>query len=326
MVGQSVRSVEDDMAKKLWIRWLIFVLVIGLGFCVYQFISYKAIRSDARGQLQTLATAKQQVLQTRLEEVVLSLREARDYVYSASSGANSTENINQFLDGLTQKNVTIITLLVIDAQGVSVASNRPTLIGSNFKNSPRYKAISEHPDPDKIYFSDPFLTPLGNYTIAIGSMLGNKKGGFNGYILAIASPEVFWKILVKDTATHGMASALMNDSGLVIYRTPNNENREASDLSAYPDSDFWKFLSSGKDADESTAIAPTTGLMNMISYRRIALKDITTDRQLYLALSVENNLVFQNWQTRGLRLFLAWILLVSLSGLAVVWKIQRAEI
>ena len=314
------------MAKKLWMYWLMFVVAIGLGFCVYQFISYKTVRSDALGQLQTLATTKQQVLQTRLEETVHSLLEARDYVGSANSGANSTENINQFLDGLIQKNKTIITMLVIDAQGVCVASNRPTLIGSHFKNSPRYKAISEHPDPHKIYFSDPFLTPLGNYTIAIGSMLENKKGEFNGYILAIASPEVFWKILAKDTATYDMASALINDNGLVIYRTPDNGNREASDLSAYPDSDFWKFLSSKKDASEGTAIAPATGLMNMVAYRHVALKGIVTDRQLYLTLSRENNSVFQNWQAQGLRLFLTWILLVSLSGLALAWKIQRAEI
>lgn len=313
------------MARKLWTYWLLFVLSVGLGIGVYQFTTYRAIRSAAMGQLQHLASAKKQALQNRLEEAVRSLRQATDFVSSVKPGTFSAEKTNQFLEGLIQKNPAIITMLVIDAQGVSVASNRPTLIGSRFKNSPRYKAISQDPDKNKIYISDPFVTPLGNYTIGLGAMLANQEGGFDGYILAIASPEFFWKILYKDTATYDVASVLIHDSGLVIYRTPDSDEREASDLRAYPDSSFWNFLKSGKDADEVTAVVPKTGLMNMLAYRRIALQGIATDHQLYLGLGMETDVVFDRWLNRGLQLFAVWVLLASLGGIWVAWKIQRSE-
>lgn len=314
------------MAKKLWTYWLLFVLTLALGIGLYQFMSYKTIRSDAWGQLRTLATAKQQAVQTQLEGAVHALREAVDHVNAVRSGAFKPETTNPFLVGLVQKNPTVLTLLEIDARGDAVASNRPTLIGSHFKNSPRYKAISQHPDKDKVYISDPFVTPLGNYTIALGKMLTNQNGGFDGYVLAIAAPEVFWKLLYQDTDTYDMASALIHDSGMVIYRTPDNDDREASDLRAYPESAFWGFLKSGQAAAEATAVAPKTGLKTILAYRHIALKDIVTDHQLYLSLGMETDAVFDHWQTLGLKLFALWVALASLSGLWVAWKIQKEEI
>jgi hypothetical protein len=314
------------MTRKFWILWLLCALLSAFMIGLYQYAAYKSIRSNAVAHLQDLSKSKQTALQAQLGSAIGSLKEAVTYTNSTNNTLWNAETTNQFFDSITKKNPAIITLLMINANGMSVASNRPTLIGGNFKNTPRYKAISEHPDLNRIYISEPFSTPLGNYTIALGAMLPNKEGGFGGYILAIAAPAFFSEILSSDTAEYNVASALIHENGFVIFRVPDSDDREASDLRAYPDSAFWKFLKTGANDALVTALVPSTGLNNIVSYRRISFDGLETDRQLFLGLSIETDFLYEEWQKLGLELFAVWVLIVGLGGLFVAWKTQRLDV
>lgn len=313
------------MTRKFWTLWLLCALLSAAMIGLYQYAAYRSIRSQAIAHLQDLSNAKQTALQAQLSSAIGSLKEAVAYTSSPNNTPWNAETTSQFFGSITQKNPAIITLLMINANGMSVASNRPTLIGGNFKNTPRYKAISEHPDPNRVYISEPFSTPLGNYTIALGAMLPNKEGGFGGYILAIAAPAFFSEILSRDTAEYNVASALIHESGFVIFRVPDSDDREASDLRAYPESAFWKFLKTGANGYLATTLVPSTGINNIVSYRRITIEGTEIDRRLFLGLNIETDFLFEEWQKRGLELFAAWVLILGLGGLFVAWKTQQLD-
>jgi hypothetical protein len=313
------------MKKKYWSVWVLFALLTGSAIGLWQFAEYRSIRTHAIEHLQNLSTSKQTALQAQLNSAVVALKEAVAYTSHANDATWNVETANQVFADITQKNPAIITLLMINANGMSVASNRPTLIGGNFKNTARFKAISEHPDQNRIYISEPFSTPLGNYTIALGAMLPNKNGGFGGYILAIAAPAFFSEILSQETSEYNVASALIHESGFVIFRVPDSDDRETSDLRAFPDSAFWKFLKQGSNDYLSIALVPSTGLNNIVSYRHLVLGDTETDHQLFLGLSIETDFLYEEWQQLGLELFAAWVLIVGLAGLFVAWKTQRLD-
>ena len=317
-----------SLNNKLWITWLLCALVSGSVIGAYQFFSYREIRTQAMVHLQELSQVKQAALQKQLSSVIGSLKEAVQFASSGDARTWNADATNQAFDDIVKKNPGIITLLMINAEGMSVASNRPTLIGGNFKNTPRYKAITENPDLNKVYISEPFLTPLGNFTIALGAMLPNQAGGFGGYILAIAAPAFFSEILGSDTAEYNVTSALIHENGFVIFRVPGSDDREAVDLRAYPESPFWTLLKSGANGYLTATTAPSTGstgLKSIVAYRRIPLPNTTSDHALFLGLNIDFDFLYEEWQTWSLELFAAWVLLVGLGGLFVAWKTQRYD-
>ncbi len=114
------------------------------------------------------------------------------------------------------------TFLLVNAAGIAIASNRKELIGVDFHEGERYRAIRSHPGASTLYVSPPFMTPLGNWALSLGRAVLDADGGFDGYVLAIINPEYFNLLLDSTRYAPDMSVALIHGAGKIIYRVPDS--------------------------------------------------------------------------------------------------------
>ncbi|MDV7394992.1 hypothetical protein RZS08_26640, partial [Arthrospira platensis SPKY1] len=111
------------------------------------------------------------------------------------SGQTEQAESIQRLEIMVSAMTAVRTLLLVDANGSVLASNRPLLIGMNFHDDGRYRSIRANPDPNKLFVSPPFITPHAVYTVTLGKAVVDTEGRFAGYVIAALDPEYFDALL-----------------------------------------------------------------------------------------------------------------------------------
>ncbi len=282
--------------------------------------AYDQIHQQAQAHLQQLTQHKKDLVEQALNQAIHTLEEAMALQADASARPSQSGDVSKKFEGLLPPGSAVTTLLWIDAQGTVAASNRPSLLGNSFKGSERYKTISGHPSTSQVYLSEPFVTPLGKFTFSLGKMVSGQAGEFNGYVLAIVAPHALLDILQENTAHHDVAVALVHDSGKVILRIPDSDERVANEMRDYPDALFWQFMRSGQDAQLFNARVPNTGKQNIINYQRIQAKNPHLDHSLVIGTGMEHDTLFAPWRIGVFKSLLGWMGLAALGALLVMWK------
>lgn len=227
--------------------------------------------------------------------------------------------LNKRMELLTQSVIGIRSLLLVDANGVVVSSNSPELMGLNLLNSERYTTIRSGSDPAMLYVSPPFTTPLGTYTVSLGKVLLNAQGQFDGYLLAILSPDYFGVLMKSLLYSPDMRLSVVHGDGKVIYSTQSSLDVRNVDLSTAADSVFNRHTSSGQPGSFTIDKATLTGDVRFYALHSIFPVAVQADKALVVAVSREASAVFANWRKSAIHsavLFAIITLTVCLGFLA----------
>ncbi len=111
----------------------------------------------------------------------------------------------------------IRTLVVLDADGDVLASNRAGLTGLNHRDNARFQALRQLNDPDALYISQPFIAPPGVSTLSLGKAILDAHGLFGGGILAVLDPEHFAAPLKTARDAAGTRAALLYADGSIVF-------------------------------------------------------------------------------------------------------------
>lgn len=213
-----------------WIGLAAFLAALS-GYTALQLrTSREEIESTERSRLEHQAQLVEGMLGTRLQATSNALDALRADVPKLLAHEDGRTLLDERMRVMVASMTGVRTFLLVDRAGIAVASNRKELVGIDFHEGDRYRAIKARPDASALYVSAPFLTPLGTWAISLGRVLLDAEGRFDGYLLAIIDPEYFNLLLDSTRYAPDMSAALIHGGGLVIYRVPEAKGAIGLDL------------------------------------------------------------------------------------------------
>jgi signal transduction histidine kinase/CheY-like chemotaxis protein len=322
--AHSVREGSSGRPSHPLLEWVAMGLVLA---AVALFVGVElrdsrlAVEATERARLEHQSRIVEQMLGTRLLATVNALDSLRADAPAFLAQEHGLSRMDERMQVMVSAMAGVRTFLLVDARGIAVASNRKELVGRDFHEGERYRAIRNRPDAATVYVSPPFMTPLGNWALSLGRALLDPQGGFDGYVLAIIDPEYFQLLLDSTRYTADMATAMVHGGGKVIYRVPDPGGAIGMDLSERPESAFTKHLRSGRVLSSWTARLSSTGAEALVVLRTIQPTP-RSDGFLVAVFSRETSALFAPWR-KELRDRLAVLTLLGLGAVLGLHYSQR---
>ncbi len=230
-------------------------------------------------------------------------------------------SLNRLLDSHAQSMTGVRSISLVDARGTVVASSRAQLVGTNFADSERYRTISRSPDPDLLYVSRPFVTPLKVYTISLARAVVDSRGRFSGYILAVLEPRSFESLVKAAAWAPGVSVSLTHQDGGTFVSYPSPSAAAGADQVAVAATFVAGHVKSGRvDSFYSGRLA---GLgETWVALRSIRLPVGALDKPLVVIVSRSESDVFSVWRDQAFDKLVLFALL-TLAGAVWIGAHQR---
>ncbi|WP_374437422.1 EAL domain-containing protein [Inhella sp.] len=119
----------------------------------------------------------------------------------------------QDLQDLVQAMPGLRTLIVTDAQGRAVASNRVELVGQDFSQRHYFQAALAQPDAQTLYVSPPFRTVLGVYALNLTRARVTANGALAGVQTATLDPSYAHTLLASVRHAEDVRAELRHPHG-----------------------------------------------------------------------------------------------------------------
>ena len=236
-----------------------------------------------------------------------------------SEGAS---RLNERMQVMASSTAGVRTFVWVNAAGISIASNRPELVGIDFHDGERYRRMSSRPDPSLVYVSPPFQTPLGTWALSLGRVLLDSRGRFDGYVLAIIDPEYFNLLLDSARYAPDMATAMIHGQGKLIYRVPDPQGGVGMDLGLDPESGFARHIQSGASTSSCTRVLRSTGREALMVFQTIRPARSSMDEILVASFIRDTAAVFAAWRDE-LRDGVALLTFAALASILTLFLHQR---
>ena len=266
---------RDRTSLQLGLEWiglgaLLVVFAVYVGFELWR--SRQAIEARERDRLEQQAHFVEKRLGDRMQAASNSLEALRSEAPGLLLRADGISLLNERMRVMVSSMAGVRTFVLVNADGIVVSSNRKELIGGDWHDGERYRTIRSRPDAATLYVSPPFMTPLGNWALSVGRAILDRRGGFDGYVLAIFDPGYFEILLDSTRYAPDMVAEIVHGGGTIIYRLPDPTGAVGLKLAGRP----------GEEA--------------LIVLRTIRPSTSPSDGFLVAAFSRETSAVFAPWR------------------------------
>ena len=307
-----------------WIVLILSLATIGMILGVDLRATHEDLTQREGERLAHAADVVGSTLSRSLQSTTVALDAIAPDLLLLLAGRDEVDDVNRRMEFMVSAMIGVRTLLLVDAGGTVLASNRSTLIGLNFQNDDRYQAIRDDPKPGKLYISPPFVTPHGVFTITAGKAVMRPDGSFAGYAVAAIDPDYFSMLLEASIYAPDMRTLLIHGAGRVIHCVPRDARILGSDLNARSDSLFRRHMQSGERKSLITGMTAITGENRLAAFVSVAPVASPTDQALVVSLSRDLDAVYAPWQRDLLvrSLLFGMLAVMSVAGLGVFQRHQ----
>ncbi|APW43704.1 bifunctional diguanylate cyclase/phosphodiesterase [Rhodoferax saidenbachensis] len=262
-------------------------------------------------------------LTQQLAGVNAALLSMRQEGLAARSPAQLTQQGSERLRALTDAMPGVRTMLLTDAEGTILASNRREALGLNVSERPYFQVTKASSQADTLYVSEPFKTPLGVYSLNVVRIWLDSKGQFAGVVTATLDPTYFDVLLRSVLYASDMRATLVHGKGKAFMTLPGNPNIEGVNL-ATPGTVFGRHMASGKTESLIQGVFTTTSDERLVAYRTVQPAALQMDQPMVLAVSRELTAVLAPWWQLAQVFVVAYGLLCALALLSA-WALQRKQ-
>ncbi len=251
-----------------------------------------------------------------------SLRADLPYLRNRKDG---NELLDRQLKNMSDAMPGVRTLLILDAEGNAVASDREALIGSNFRAREYFQFARKSGDPAMLHVSAPFRGNLGLFVVSLVKVIQDGQGKFDGIITATLDPDFFKTLLDSVLYAPDMVTSLAHADGTVFLAVPSRpgtDKGDLADLGAY----FARHRDSGQKLTVVTGGFHATGEDRLMVMRSVIVPKTGMDQPLLVAVTRDMPSIFSTWHRNALEqggLF-ALFVLATAAGLALYQRRQRA--
>jgi PAS domain S-box-containing protein len=291
---------EDHKLRSHWLVVASALLALGgyIGFDLYS--GHEKVNAHGRSILMRQAAIAEANLSQRILQTGNMLNAIRREVTPLRENPNKLADVSLDLQQLVTAMTGIRTIVITNAHGDMVASNRPELIGQSVRDTERFQFISHNANATTLFVTEPFTTPLGIYTIGLAKALVDEKGLFNGYIMAIIDPDYFSVLLNSMLDEPDMRISLIHGDGKIIYRVPDPEKVTGKNLSLESNSFFAQHIKSGQHVNVYEGITTSTVENRLVIFQNILPEAVQADKQLVIVPSRVLSALYAPWRKDAL--------------------------
>lgn len=288
----------DARKRRYQIEWLfLWVAVLTMGgtvsFLRYQ--SYLRIDTEQRERLSSQAAVIERNLIPQLASIRQTTQGIIEEIASLKQGKSNHAVVNRRLKYFSAALVGVRTILVIDAQGQPILSNRTELLTRNFANRDYFQIARKQANPETLYVSPPFKTARGLVVINLTRALLDERGQFAGVITVSLDPNHFSTLLDSVRYSPDTQSSLIHGDGTLFMIEPNKEELIGTNL-AVPGTFFFRHQETGRSSNLLTGIAKNSGVELMLAARTINPPELSMDKPLVVAVSRHLESIFAVWR------------------------------
>lgn len=281
--------------SRLGVVLLLLFLGLLLGIDIRDEYEQHAQREQER--LSSLAAALHVNIGEQLRATSRMLDTLRQDIPSLLADRDGRQRLDRRMHLLTQALIGVRTMVYVNPDGDIVSSNRPELIGRNFRDQERYKNIRDSGDVSTLFISRPFTTPLGTYTVSLGKALLDGQGKFDGYLLAVLDPEYFSILFRSLIYAPDMRLSVAHGDGTIFYSTQETPDIRGVNVAERQDSVFNRHLASGGKTSFHVDRATATKDVRYIAIDTVWPASGQADKPLVVAVSRDRAAIFQAWKT-----------------------------
>lgn len=322
-----MRPSTTTRSRRFGVEWLVvgaLLTLLGGVLCFALYRDRNALGAQEGEHLQTQARVVDENLVRQLEGANLALTGLRDELELARPRAPdaATSSRLRLLSGAMPG---VRTMVVLDADGLIVASSRAELLGTNSSQRDFFDTPRQRPDRAVLYLSAPFKSPLGPLVVAASRVLTGPRGEFAGVVAATLDPAYFQVVLRSVLYAPDMRASLAHGDGQVFVNMPVNEQTLGMSI-AKPGSLFTRHLQSGQTASLMTGRVLATGDDRMMAMRTLGRADLQIDKPIVAAVSRELSAIYLPWRDKALRFGVFYAVVVLGSSLGLRFSQRRRKV
>ena len=213
---------------------------------------------------------------------------------------NGAKQAIQHLQALADAMPGVSTMLLLDAKGTVIASDKRQLIGRNFSQREYFQDAIQNPNPAILYVSPPFITALDHFTMNLSRMVPGRDGRFDGLVVAGLEADYFKLQLNSAIYSEDMRASVIHGNGKLFMSVPRGEDFVGLDLSK-SGSFFPAHLKSGQELNVYTGNSPALGGYRMVAMLTIPEAGLPMSRPLVIALGRDLKAIFAAWQVDAIK-------------------------
>ena len=325
-----VMSIRQGLSARTprtqWLLLAAVFLLIGGAIGLSLFMEHNSIDSGERQRLAVQAKVIDDNLGPQLHATNHALESIRSDLPTLTARADGKDLINRRLQAMSDSMLGMRTLQVLDAEGMTIASNRKELIGRDFHEREYFQAACQDPSAEMLYLASPYKTFLGVFAITMAKAVLDARGEFAGVIAATLEPEYFKTLLNSVNYAPDMRSSLIHSEGKVLLTVPDTQDLAGINFSMKPGAFFAEHMKSGQPASVFAGVVPTTGDERLTVFRTVQKTGTLMDKSLVVVVSRQMQSLFAPWRKNAYQdgVMLAILVLISAMGLYFHQRRQQA--
>jgi diguanylate cyclase (GGDEF)-like protein len=327
-----MHRISQEFSRQRRLQWWgvgLLLLVAGalLAYLVYREHELTMARESER--LLTQARVIDENLSQQLDGANAALNSVRDDMPRLAAdgfGPDSSRRLKVLSDAMPG----VRTMLIANAQGKVLASNRPEVLGLDVLRRPYFPAPGSAPDPKTLLVSRPFETVLKAYSVNLVKPWATPQQPFAGIVTATLDPAYFQVLLRSVLYASDMRSTIVHGKGTAFISMPSNEATKmivGQDLSQ-AGTFLKRHLATGRSESLLVGRVNATGDERMVAYRTIQPDALRMDQPLYLAVSRDLHAVLAPWRQLTALYSTAYAVvgLLLVAGLLLLQRHQRVVV
>ena len=296
-VGPKPAAARLALAHSFATEWLALVaaLVIVGAMIAYVLVKiHESVDATERDRLQVQARVVDDNVGQQLDGINRALASVRDdFVGMPTYSVSSL--ISMRLKALSDAIPGVRSMVVLDSDGIVVATSVDTLLGRDFSDRDFFRVPQASRNPATLHVAAPYKTSLGNYTVVFTRAIIGPNGTFEGVAAAVLEPEYFEVLMRSVLYASDMWVSLGHSDGKVFVTMPRDATRVDSD---------WQAATAALAAAPSEPLATPvilgavggSGERRMTALRYLSPPELHMDKPLVTAVSRAVSDVFRAWR------------------------------
>ncbi len=316
------RPDPTPLDRRLRREWMLLVLALAVVALLLGLERAGARARAAAAERDRLATAVA-ALESNLVQQLRSIRVALQGVADEAVRPGGVAAIGAKLALLADVMPGVSTLLVTDAQGRVVASDRAELVGMDFASRADVREVLAQPRAGPLQLSPPFGTAPGEVAMNLALAVPGPDGRPMGVAAATLDPAYFTQLLSSEIYARGMSGGVAHGDGTLLLAVPAGVLQPGLQL-RQPGSMFQRHVDSGQLATVMEGVVAATGERRFLAQRSVQPPSLQMSDPLVLRLTRPSADVHAGWLQQALLMALLWLLLAAGTALGLR-RLQRQD-
>ncbi len=313
----------DGGARLRTMEWTLLAIVLAVVVAALVGSSWRGHDSAGaaeRERLQGQARVIEENVAQQLQGLDRALLGVRDEVLAAPAPARGSA-LSHRLRTLAEVLPAVRSMVVLDAQGVVVASAVDGMLGVDFGNRPYFQRARDPHESASLHVTPPHRTPLGSIAMMFSRAVIGPDGRFRGVVMAALEPDYFEVLLRSVIYAPDMWASIGHGGGTVFVTMPRDAARLAGD---------WQvdLVARARSAGRPVLSGPVgDDPMPRLTVVRELASPVRLDTPLVVTVSRDEAAVFLDWRRQAWRYAVFGLLLCG-TACVLLWRShqrRRAE-